>query len=484
MRPDREGHERVDRLRASPSSQPAVPGTLKDGKDGNEGAHPSRFPHPLTLLVGCVLLAAALTWVLPAGQYQRQEDPATGRSVVLPGSYHAVQPQPVGPFRALVAIPKGIVDAASVIALIFLTGGGFTVVERTGTFGRLVNALMRRLRGRGILVIPVASLAFALAGIMMQMQEELIAFVPVLLLLVRQLGFTPLTAVAMSLGAAAVGAAFSPVNPFQVIIAQKVAELPPASGFGFRAVFMVPALGLWIGGTMYHAHRTRVPPDGGTKEDGGWLDWRDITVLLAIVGAFGVYFYGAQRLDWEFNELGALFFLIGVLAGVLGGLGVARTTEAFIDGFRSMALAALLVGFARAIYVVMNEGQIVDTIVQGLFAPIAGLPPALSAVGMMVVQAAIHIPVPSTSSQAVLTMPLLIPLSDLIGLSRQVTVLAYQYGAGTGDIIMPTNGPLMAMLVAAGVRYEDWLKFVVPLYAGLLALAAVALVLGVAVGLS
>ena len=188
------------------------------------------FPHPLTLLVGCVLLAAALTWVLPAGQFQRREDPATGRSVVIAGTYARVESRPVGPFEAVVAIPRGIVDAASVIALVFLVGGAFTVIEKTGTLGRLAEGLAYRLRGRGLLVIPLASLAFSLGGIMMQMQEELIAFVPMLLLLTRPLGFAPVIAVAMSLGVAAVGAAFSPVNPFQVIIAQKVAELPQGSG--------------------------------------------------------------------------------------------------------------------------------------------------------------------------------------------------------------------------------------------------------------
>jgi uncharacterized ion transporter superfamily protein YfcC len=441
------------------------------------------FPHPLTLLVGCVVLAAILTWVLPAGTYQRRDDPATGRSVVVPGTFTRVEPHPVGPFAAFVAIPQGIVDAASVIGLVFLIGGGFTVVERTGTFDRLVNGLVRRVRRRGILVIPVASLAFSLGGIMMQMQEELIAFVPVLLLLVRQLGFTPVTAVAMSLGAAAVGAAFSPVNPFQVIIAQKVAELPPASGLGFRLGFLIPALGLWIGGTMLYARATRRLPELAKDEESLRLDWRDTTVLFSILTAFAIYIYGAQRLGWEFNELAALFFLVGVVAGMLGRLGVGGTADAFVDGFRSMALAALLIGFARAIYVVLNEGQIVDTIVHGLFTPIAGLPATLSAVGMMLVQAAIHLPVPSTSSQAVLTLPLLVPLSDLIGLSRQVTVLAYQYGAGLCEIVTPTNGALMAMLVAAGVRYEDWLKFVIPLIGTLLALAMLALVLAVAAGL-
>jgi uncharacterized ion transporter superfamily protein YfcC len=148
-----------------------------------------------------------------------------------------------------------------------------------------------------------------------------------------------------------------------------------------------------------------------------------------------------------------------------------------------MAFAGLVIGFARAIYVVMNEGQIVDTVVHGMFIPIEGLPATLSAVGMMLIQAAIHLPVPSTSSQAVLTLPLLVPLSDLIGLSRQVTVLAYQYGAGLCDMITPTNGALMAMLTAAGVRYEEWLKFVAPVYGLLMALAGIGIVVAVATGL-
>jgi uncharacterized ion transporter superfamily protein YfcC len=179
-----------------------------------------------------------------------------------------------------------------------------------------------------------------------------------------------------------------------------------------------------------------------------------------------------------------VFFLVGILAGILGRLGINGTAEAFVDGFRSMAFAGLLIGFARAIYVVLNEGQIVDTIVQGLFAPIAGLPATLSALGMMAVQAAVHVPVPSTSSQAVLTLPLLVPLSDLIGLSRQVTVLAYQYGAGLCEIITPTNGALMAMLAAAGVSYEDWLRLTLPLLVLLATLAGLGVALAVAVGLS
>jgi uncharacterized ion transporter superfamily protein YfcC len=442
-----------------------------------------RFPHPLTLLVGCVFVAAALTWVLPAGRFERREDPATGRRVVVAGTYTRVEARPVGPFEAVVAIPKGIVDAASVIGLVFLIGGAFTVIEKTGTLGRLANGLASLVRGRGLLVIPAASLAFSLGGIMMQMQEELIAFVPMLLLLTRPLGFPPVTAVAMSLGVAAVGAAFSPVNPFQVIIAQKLAELPPGSGLTFRLAFLLAAVGLWIAGTVLHARRTRREARASSGGPELRVEWRDIVILISIVAGFAIYIYGAQRLGWEFDQLAAVFFVVGVLAGGLGRLGMAGTAEAFVEGFRSMALAALLIGFARAIYVVLNEGQIVDTVVQGLFTPIAHLPAILSAFGMMVGHTAIHVPVPSTSGQAVLTMPLLVPLSDLIGLPRQVTVLAYQYGAGLCELITPTNGALMAMLAAAGVRYEEWLRLVLPLYGLLVVLAFLALSTAVAIGL-
>ena len=165
-----------------------------------------KLPHPLILLVFCIIAAAALTWVLPAGEYSRRQDENAGREVVVPGTYHAVAASPVGPFQTLVAIPKGMADAGSIIFYVFLVGGAFAVVERTGALARLVEWLARRLADRGLWAIPIVGFAFAWGGVLIQMQEELIAFVPVLLLLVRRLGYNALTAVAMSLGAAAVGA--------------------------------------------------------------------------------------------------------------------------------------------------------------------------------------------------------------------------------------------------------------------------------------
>jgi uncharacterized ion transporter superfamily protein YfcC len=371
-----------------------------------------------------------------------------------------------------------------VVFYVFRVGAAFAVVERTGALEKLVNWLVARLSGRGLLVIPIASVAFGLGGIFIQMQEELIAFVPVLLLLTARLGFSPLIAVAMSAGTSAIGASFSFINPFQVGIAQKVSELPLLSGWQFRLGFLIPAMAIWIGATMLYARRTRRAPvlSSGALPAAGQAGWRQAAVLITVLAASVAFMVGVLKYGWDFDQLAAVFFLMGAVAGLVGGLRVSGTVEGFVEGFRNIAFAALLIGFARGIYIVLDEGRLVDTIVNGLFSPVATLPTSIAALGMMVVHSIVHVPVPSTSGQAVLTLPLLVPLSDLIGLSRQVTVLAYQYGAGLCEVLTPTNGALMAILAAAGVRFEDWLRFAVPIFGVLFALAAAAIVTAVAVG--
>ncbi len=452
-------------------------------------------PHPLVLLTVCVLLAAAASYLLPAGEYERRDDEATGRSVVVAGTYQEVDPSPVSFFDAMVALPRGMADAAEVIFLVFLIGGAFAVVDETGALRRGVTSLIRALRGRDLLVIPVVSIFFAIGGVVENMQEEIIPLIPVILILTRRLGFNAMVAVAMSAGAAFVGSAFSPINPFQVQIAQRIAELPLASGLLFRIVFLVLALTFWIAMTMRYARRTRDPGQlgrggaariddaaGGAEEAEGMRvsDWG----IFALVGAtFVLAVIGMMLWGWGFNELSAAFFIMGVIVGLLAGMRVGGTTEAYVRGFREMTFAGLLIGFARAIYVVLQDGRVVDTIVHGLFTPLEGLPVLASAFGMVAAHAAIHLPVPSVSGQAVLTMPLLVPLSDLLGMSRQVTVLAYQYGAGLCELLTPTNGALMAILASAGVRYEDWIRYTGPLYLGLVAIGMVAIWMALATGL-
>lgn len=442
-----------------------------------------RFPSALTLLVGCLFLGALLTYLLPAGEYERRTDPATGRSLVVPGTYHLTEGQPVGPFATLVAIPKGLLDAGAIVFLIFLVGGAFAVIERTGVLSRGVGLLARALKGREALLIPACSLLFALGGIFEGMLEEIIALVPALLLLGRRLRLDPLTTVAMSMGAALVGGAFSPINPFQVGIAQRLAQLPLVSGASFRVVVLVIALTLFIAWTMRDARR-HPQPEEAVAETAEPASWRDIAVLVLVPVVFAVYVYGVLQLGWDFDQMSAIFFAMGIAAGLLGGLGIGGTMDAYMHGFRDLAGAAILVGFARGIFVILQQGRIIDTIVHGLVTPIEHLPPAIAAIGMMAAHTLIHIPVPSPSGHATLTLPILVPVSDLIGVSRQVAVLTFQYGGGLCEMMTPTCGPVMALLAAAGVTYGRWMRFMLPIYAVLAALSIAALLAAVALHLT
>lgn len=443
-----------------------------------------RFPHPLALLTAGILLAAVLTWILPAGAYDRVEDPATGRTVVVAGTFDRVEAAPVGPFEALVAIPQGMIQAGEVIVLVFLVGGAFVVIDQTGALRRGIDRLARALASRGTWVIPISCIVFATGGALQNMQEEIVALVPVLLILTRRFGFDPVAAVAMSIGAASVGSAFSPVNPFQVVIAQRLADVPLFSGAAFRIAALVPALALWIFATIRYARRIAVAPDVATIDHAETsLDARSALILALTAAAFGVFITGLIQWGWGFNEMSAVFFVLGVVAGLLGGLGINGTFAAYVQGFREMAYAGLLIGFASAIFVVLDSGRVVDTVVNGLAQPLTGLPSSLSAIGMVGMHALLHVPVPSVSGQAVLTMPILVPLSDLLGVSRQVTILAFQYGAGLTELITPTNGALMAVIAAAGVRYDRWLRFVVPLFLGLVAIGITAILVAIAIGL-
>jgi len=441
-------------------------------------------PHPLVLLTGCVILAAMASYVLPAGEFDRRDDPITGRSVVVAGTYHEVESNPVNLFDAIVALPRGMADAADVIFLVFLIGGAFTVIDETGALRRGVTSLIRKLKGRDLLVIPIVSIFFAMGGVVENMQEEIIPLIPVLIILTRRLGFTPLVAVAMSAGAAFVGSAFSPINPFQVTIAQQLAELPALSAAGFRIVFLLLALTFWVSMTMRYAARTRGASEAVSDSDEEGVTGADWGIFGLVGATFVLIVVGMLQWGWGFDQLSAAFFIMGLIVGGLAKMGMSGTAEAYVKGFRGMAYAGILIGFARAIYVVLQDGRIVDTIVHGMFTPLEGLPVLASSLGMIVAQAASHVPVPSVSGQAVLTMPVLVPLSDLLGMSRQVTVLAYQYGAGLCDLITPTNGALMAILASAGVPYEDWIKFTVPLYGGLIALGAISIAIALAIGLA
>jgi uncharacterized ion transporter superfamily protein YfcC len=429
-----------------------------------------QLPHPLILLLAGVAVAALLTWILPAGSFDRADDAATGRRVVVAGTYHAADRAPVGPFAAAVSIPQGFVAGADVIAVVLFVGGAWVVVDRLGTLPALVALLVARFRRRGLWAIPVICVFFATMGALENMQEEIIPLVPVLLVLGEGLGVDAVVVVAMSAGAAMVGSAFGPTNPFQAGIALKLAQLPPFAGGGLRFGMFVVGLALWVGWILRYAvrNRTRTPTTTPTltptltptPTPTPTIARKHALILALVLAPMAAYVYGALRLGWGFNELSAGFLIAGSAAGLVGGLGVTGTLTAYLEGAQGLLPAALMIGVARSISLVLEDGRIVDTILNDLAAPLARAPVSLGAFLQIPAQALIHVAVPSVSGQAVLTMPLFVPLADVLGISRQVSVLAYQTGAGLTELVTPTNGALMAILLAAGVPFSRWIRFV------------------------
>ena len=421
-----------------------------------------RLPHPFVLLLAGVAVAVALTWVIPAGTYERRPDPATGREVVVPGTYHRVNAAPLGLMGGLLAAPRGIVAGADVILTILVVGGTFALLDATGALRRLVTALVGR-RIRPPVLVAIVALTFASLGALENMQEEIIALVPVLLLLSRGIGFGPVTAMLMSTGAAIVGSAFGPTNPFQTGIALRFAGMPSLSQPLLRTTMLVAAVSIWIAWTLFAATRDRVPTTtAGLQPPAQRATARDLLLLAIAIAPFGPYIFGVLRLDWGFNELSALFLVAGFAIGLVSGLGLDGTARDFLAGMTTMLAAALFVGVARGISVALTDGQVIDTIIYALATPLDDLPRPAAALVMVPIHALIHIPVSSVSGQAVLTMPIMAPLADLLGISRDAAVIAYQTGGGLMDMATPTNGALLAVLYAAGVPYGRWLTVAVP----------------------
>ncbi|GHB28750.1 YfcC family protein [Mongoliitalea lutea] len=436
------------------------------------------FPHPLIIMLSFVFIASALTYLVPAGTFERVLDESTGRELVVPGSYTAQGSQPVSIGKTFLSIPEGIIEGAEVVVLILIIGGAFYVVDQTGAFQSGLEVLVHRFKNAKSSLLIIVGMLFATAGALNGLQEEIIAMVPVLMILVGKIGYTRIAGVAISLGCALIGGSFGPTNPFSVIIAQKVANVDVFSDGLYRMVFFIIALTIWIAYVINYGKDKQAieTTQSGNKQE---LSWNHSLILVLVALTFTVMIYGLTNWDWDYNEMSAIFFVLGMSAGIIGKLGVNGTAKAYSAGFAELVFAGVIVGLARSIYLVLQEGQIIDTLILGLFNPLENLPTALSAFGMLIAQAILHIPVPSTSGQAVLTVPLLSPLADLIGMSRQVVVLAYQYGAGMMDLITPSNGGLMAILTAAGISYKDWIKFAWRPFLIIFGIASISVVLAV-----
>lgn len=415
------------------------------------------------------------TYLIPAGSYERVYSETADRNVVDPNSFTYVDQTPVGLFGLLHAIPDGMLEVADIMVFIFVVGGAFNIITRTGAMENGIKKLAYKLQGREKLLIPLMMFAFSLGGATFGMSEETIIFIPIGIALARALGYDAIVGMAMVTFGAAIGFSSGFMNPFTVGVAQKIAELPTFSGMPLRIAVWVCMLVAVPTCILRYAGKVKRDPSASYVYDlelaqkdqrvaieDVTLRRRDILVLLVLAGGLGVIVYGVIMHGWGVLDIASVFLGMGILGGIVGGTTPNGMARDFIAGAKDIAMGALIVGIARGILVVMTEGQILDTIVYALATVISGLPKAVAAEGMLLVQCVINFFIPSGSGQASTTMPIMTPLADIIGLTRQTAVLAFQFGDGFTNAIIPTHGTLCASLGVAGIPFNKWFKFALP----------------------
>jgi uncharacterized ion transporter superfamily protein YfcC len=448
-----------------------------------------RFPDAVVLIALILVGFMVLTWLVPAGQYQRVE--IDGRTVVNPDAFEYVARNPVMPWQVLMAPLKGFEAAADIIGFVFFIGAAFSVLTRTGAIQAGLIRMVRwgeRHPTYRIWTIPLMMTLFSLGGATFGMSEETLVFILITIPMARAMGYDTLVGVSIPVVGAFTGFAGAFMNPFTVGIAQGIAELPLMSGIGYRLAVWVVFTTISILFVMrYAAQVARDPsatagfdevgiPTPAAQDLDEALTPRRAGVLVVLGLTLLILGLGATLWGWYIHEMAALFVAMGLTAAVVAGLSVGQSVEAFYQGAREMTVAAVLIGFARSLLVVAEEGQIIDTLLHAVASGAQNLPPVLSVEVMFLMQSLLNLFVPSGSGQAALTMPIMAPLSDLLGITRQTAVLAYQFGDGVTNLIIPTSGLLMAILGVAKVPYDRWVSFIWPLVA-ILALVAMILLI-------
>ncbi|SFK94793.1 Uncharacterized membrane protein YfcC, ion transporter superfamily [Shimia haliotis] len=468
-----------------------------------------RFPTAYTILFALIVVVAALTWIVPAGVYDMAPNATLGRDAPVPGTYHTVEPSPQGWVQILMAPIKGLYDpieytanAIDVSLFILVMGGFLMVVTRTGAIDAGIGGLLTALKGREILMIPILMTAFAAGGTTYGMAEEGLAFYSILIPVMIRAGFDSPTAVATLLLGAGIGTMGSTINPFATVIASNAAGTTIQDGLGLRLVILGLSLLAGIVYVMRYAAKVKADPSKSLMADqaeahrahflkGGDGDvLPDFTrtralILAAFAAAFGVMLWGVISQGWWMGEMSALFLGMSIVVWLLAKISPdtrmneGEFVEAFVDGARDLLGVALIIGVARGIVVVMDDGQITHTILHWLEGMLGGLGEVAFANTMYFVNVVLSFLVPSSSGLAVLTMPILAPLSDFAGVAREITVTAYQTANGWVNLFNPTFAVVMGGLAIGKVPYDRWLKFVFPLLVVLAVIACGTLTVGV-----
>ncbi len=450
-----------------------------------------RMPHTLVIVGSLIVLVLALSWLLPSGTYQRVEQ--EGRQITVPGTYQQIEKVYLGPQWLMIAPIRGFLDGALIIAFLILIGGAFNVIQATGTIEfsiRRITAALTAHPRLEKLMIPVLMVIFSLGGSVFGMSEEVIPFILIFVPLALSLGYDSIVGVAIPfLGAAAgFGAAF--FNPFTVGIAQGLVGLPLYSGLGYRLVTWFVGTGVMIAWVMVYAARVKRRPESSPvyaldqardrsafAANGVVEPWtrRRVAVLLLFLASMAALVWGILEAQWFIEEIGALFLAMGLVMGAVAGLKGDEIASSFVAGAKDMVNVTLIIACGRALLIIAREGQVLDTILFYSSHAISSLPTVVAAQVMFVVQAVINFFIHSGTAQAALTMPIMAPLADLVGITRQTTVYAYQL-CELVNPILPTSAVTMGVLGMAKIPWEKWARWFLPLMLVLVALSFLLLI--------
>lgn len=462
-----------------------------------------KIPHTYVIIVGMIILSFIGTYIIPAGIYERVKDPNSGRMIIAPETFTYVINTPVKFFsftehNLFTVLIRGLEATSGIVFFTFLVCGFFNMIQKTGAIDSGISKVAYLFRNKGMILIPVVMFVFSIGGVAIGMNTEAIAFVPLGVLLARALGFDAMVGMAMVALGAGVGFVGGFINPFTVGVAHSIAGLPIYSGMGFRVLVYIV---LYIATVLYivrYAKKIKENPSSSvvydleikqksisiisTDQKIPDLTPRQKGVLLVMLAGFIALTYGVLKYGWGTEQLISIFMVMGIMSSFVGGISPSNSANNFLDGAKSVVFGALAVGLARGILVVLEDGQIIDTILFYLSSKISSLPGVISALLMYCVQIITNLFIPSGSGQAATTMPIMAPLGDMIGVSRQTVVLAFQYGDGFTNYINPTAGGLMSYLAISQISYDKWVKWMGPLMGIWLSIGAIAIIIAYFIG--
>lgn len=434
--------------------------------------------NPMLFLVAIMLIVTVASYIVPVGSYERIV--VDGQEMVDPASYHPVERSPITPFNLLISVTLGMQRGSAIIFFLLIIGAMFAILDGTGAINAGMTNVVRAMKGRELLMIPVCMIVFGMGSAFCANFEEFLAFVPLVLACCLTMGFDSLTAVGIIFCAAASGYGGAITNAFTTGIAQSIAGLPMFSGMGLRIAVFVTLLSVSIIYVTWHALRVKKNPQLSSTYDVDRLTAKNVAlnvtesvplttrqkiVLAVFIGGIAFTVYGIIKKGYYIDELAGIFLAIGIIGGLIGGLRPGEICDHFEKGCVNMLFPCIMVGLANSVIILLEQSNMMDSIIHLLASALNGLSPMLTAFGMFVVTDLFNVLIPSGSGKAAIVMPIMVPLADMMDITRQTSVLAFQLGDAFTNVMAPTGGEILAALaMCGGVSFKKWMRYLLPLF--------------------